>query len=135
LGLVGRGGRDERERNKRTFPGSTKLKEGSTSGACPRADTRGVEDAVNRAWRRSESVGAGARSRRRSVACPRQPGNALRSAPTVLRSCSMFSSFAVTLGTGWRLGRGEGGDAGMKAVAANATRSYSAKMEKKLSDP
>jgi hypothetical protein len=48
-----------RERNKRTFQGSTELKEGFTSGACPRAGTRGV-DVIKRAWRRSESAGAGA---------------------------------------------------------------------------
>jgi hypothetical protein len=36
------------------------LKEGFTSGACPRAGTRGVEDVVKRAWRRSESAGTGA---------------------------------------------------------------------------
>jgi hypothetical protein len=49
-------------------------------------------------WRRSESAVADARSRRRSVTYSRQPGNALRSVSTVLRSCSPSCCFATTVG-------------------------------------
>jgi hypothetical protein len=42
----------------------------------------------------------------------------------------------ATLGTGWRLSRGEGGGRrGDEAVAADAARSDSAEMEKMFSDP
>jgi hypothetical protein len=89
------------------------------------------------AWRRSESAGAGARNRRRSVACPQQQQQRLEKhvdgAPLMLP----VLLFRGDVGDGLapEPQRGGGGRRGDEAVAADAARSDSAEMEKMFSDP